>query len=248
MHQCCVFGCRNQGNHTFPKDQIVRKLWEAAIPTRDNNMYIAKKYSKICPAHFKPQDFIKYGRFSGLVNTRRILKKGIVPSIFQCTKWEDVKSKQRLERAEVGMVTLELEVEKKEVFVKEEPPCEYLVSEDASSLYDVHVAKDEDGMVTLQLDVVKKEVVVKEEPPCEDLGSEDVTSLYGNHVVKEELRPGPECLQQHGMVTLELDVVKKEVFVKKEPPSDGIEYADHVVNDELVLGPQYQQQRGQYPR
>ncbi|XP_061725836.1 uncharacterized protein LOC133531556 isoform X2 [Cydia pomonella] len=205
MHQCCVFGCRNQGNHTFPKDQIVRKLWEAAIPTRDNNMYIAKKYSKICPAHFKPQDFIKYGRFSGLVNTRRILKKGIVPSIFQCTKWEDVKSKQRLERAEVGMVTL-------------------------------------------QLDVVKKEVVVKEEPPCEDLGSEDVTSLYGNHVVKEELRPGPECLQQHGMVTLELDVVKKEVFVKKEPPSDGIEYADHVVNDELVLGPQYQQQRGQYPR
>lgn len=139
-----MFGCRNQGNHTFPKDQIVRKLWEAAIPTRDNNMYIAKKYSKICPAHFKPQDFIKYGRFSGLVNTRRILKKGIVPSIFQCTKSEDVKSKQRLERAEVGMVTLELEVEKKEVFVKEEPPCEYLVSEDASSLYDVHVAKDED--------------------------------------------------------------------------------------------------------
>ncbi|XP_063543915.1 uncharacterized protein LOC134752222 isoform X2 [Cydia strobilella] len=243
MHQCCVFGCRNEGHHGFPRDQNVRKLWEAAIPTRDNNVFIAKKTSKICAAHFKSEDFIKVGRFSGLVNTRRILKKGIVPSIFQCNKTEDVKSKQRLDRAEVGMVTLELEVVKKEVVMKEEP-CDDLVSENATSLYDVHVAEDEDGMVTLQLDVVKKEIVVKEEPPCDDSGSEGAASLYAEHVVKNEPVLGPESLQQHGNHTLELDIVKKEVVIEAPQSEEGFEYADYVVKDELVFGSECQQKRG----
>ncbi|XP_063371582.1 uncharacterized protein LOC134659808 [Cydia amplana] len=144
MHQCCVLGCRNAGHHMFPRDQHLRKLWEAVIPTR-HNVFAAKKTTKICAAHFKSEDFIQVGRFSGLVNTRRILKKGIVPSVFQCTKTTNLKSKQTPERAGAGMVTLELEVLNKEVPVTEVPPCQDLVSDHAASLYDVHVAKDEDG-------------------------------------------------------------------------------------------------------
>ncbi|XP_063632160.1 zinc finger protein 570-like isoform X1 [Cydia splendana] len=237
MHQCCVHKCRNQGNHSFPRDQKLRKLWEAVIPTRDDKVFVAKKTSKICAAHFKSDDFIKVGWFSGLVNIRRILKKGTVPSIFQCHKPEDVKSKPTLEGAGAGMVTLELEL------LKKEPVCDDLVSVNATSLYDVHVAKDDDGMVTLELEVVKKEVVVKEEPPCDDSGSEDVASLYADRVVKNEPGLGPESFQQHTSSnhTLELDIVKKEVVIEEPPSEEGFAYADYVVKDELALGPVCQQ-------
>ncbi|XP_063632162.1 zinc finger protein 436-like isoform X3 [Cydia splendana] len=202
MHQCCVHKCRNQGNHSFPRDQKLRKLWEAVIPTRDDKVFVAKKTSKICAAHFKSDDFIKVGWFSGLVNIRRILKKGTVPSIFQCHKPEDVKSKPTLEGAGAGMVTLELEVVKKEVVVKEEPPCDDSGSEDVASLYADRVVKNEPGLGpesfqqhtssnhTLELDIVKKEVVI-EEPPSEE------GFAYADYVVKDELALGPVCQQRH---------------------------------------------------
>lgn len=62
MHQCCVFGCRNVGNHSFPKETKTRKLWEAATRCKD---FQAKEHSKICSAHFKSEDFIQVGKYSG---------------------------------------------------------------------------------------------------------------------------------------------------------------------------------------
>ncbi|XP_053618348.1 uncharacterized protein LOC128679886 [Plodia interpunctella] len=96
MQQCCVFGCRNIGNHSFPKDKRIRKLWEAA--TRCKN-FRASKWSKICSDHFKPEDYVRYGLYTGLL-VNRILKKGTVPSVFTWSKTEDLKCSQRRRRAE----------------------------------------------------------------------------------------------------------------------------------------------------
>lgn len=97
MTLCCAYKCKNDGSHIFPKDPALKKQWEIAIK-RIN--FVVGTSSRLCSDHFKPGDFNKIGFFSGsfyilvytipsvinkflgLENSRKILKKGAVPSIF----------------------------------------------------------------------------------------------------------------------------------------------------------------------
>lgn len=54
MPRCVITGCNNNGNHSFPKDLELRKLWEKA--TKITN-FAATKNLRICSQHFKETDF-----------------------------------------------------------------------------------------------------------------------------------------------------------------------------------------------
>lgn len=77
MHQCCgVSGLKNEGNHSFPKDKNVRKLWEEAacgtnfITKKERKNFflsLKKKHSSICSAHFKSKDLNEVGKCSSII-------------------------------------------------------------------------------------------------------------------------------------------------------------------------------------
>lgn len=54
MPRCVVIGCNNSGNHSFPKDLRLKKLWERATKIRN---FTASENSRICSNHFKETDY-----------------------------------------------------------------------------------------------------------------------------------------------------------------------------------------------
>ncbi|KAG8182405.1 hypothetical protein JTE90_018296 [Oedothorax gibbosus] len=75
---CCVPFCSSSREtkvsfHEFPSDIARRNAWLIAI-ARDN--FRPSEYSKVCGYHFQESDFVR-------LNTRTILKKTAVPTIFK---------------------------------------------------------------------------------------------------------------------------------------------------------------------
>ncbi|XP_044070369.1 THAP domain-containing protein 2-like isoform X2 [Siniperca chuatsi] len=79
---CAAIGCSNQRNaktkergitfHRFPKDQVKRQKWTAALRRRH---FDPTQRSVVCSCHFKSEDFDMTGQ-----TTR--LKEGVIPSVF----------------------------------------------------------------------------------------------------------------------------------------------------------------------
>uniref|UniRef100_A0A147BB70 Putative transposase protein n=2 Tax=Ixodes ricinus TaxID=34613 RepID=A0A147BB70_IXORI len=84
MAYCCVPNCCSNAKkkipglsfHDIPADEELSKKWILVI-RRDNwTPNTTSNYSKVCSKHFKETDFLE-GKY-------RRLKKGVVPSVFEC--------------------------------------------------------------------------------------------------------------------------------------------------------------------
>lgn len=85
-HHCCVPHCssnsRSSGSgpvtfHTFPIDTKERKLWILSVRRANYKKLTVNKHTKICSKHFLDEDFVQ-----SQSSKRRMLKKGVVPSVF----------------------------------------------------------------------------------------------------------------------------------------------------------------------
>ncbi|XP_034236304.1 uncharacterized protein LOC117642332 [Thrips palmi] len=95
MVQCCAFDCKRSGKFYFPKDLKLKKKWEVAVK---RSGFRATRHSRLCPDHFKPDDFCeKEGFYSGV--PRIVLRNDAIPSIFSFNKVTIAKAVQRRERA-----------------------------------------------------------------------------------------------------------------------------------------------------
>ncbi|KAL1489512.1 hypothetical protein ABEB36_013469 [Hypothenemus hampei] len=65
MGRCCAYRCSNSGTHVFPKNNKLRKKW---INAWKRKTFFPTKYSRLCSNHFKQEDFVNEGSFSGLQN------------------------------------------------------------------------------------------------------------------------------------------------------------------------------------
>lgn len=54
MPRCVAIGCNNNGNHAFPKDFKMKKLWEKATKIRN---FKAIGNSRLCSKHFIETDY-----------------------------------------------------------------------------------------------------------------------------------------------------------------------------------------------
>ena len=82
---CCVPECSKRSvGHMFPKDKLLKKQWLHAIRRAK---FQPTSHTRVCSDHFRPEDFVEQSwasREAGV--TRRFLKKGVVPSVFQWTQ------------------------------------------------------------------------------------------------------------------------------------------------------------------
>ena len=85
-HHCCVPDCSSNTRfsssgaltyHAFPVDPKERKLWILSVRRADYKKLTVNKHTKVCSRHFREEDFIQ-----SQGSKRRMLKKGVVPSIF----------------------------------------------------------------------------------------------------------------------------------------------------------------------
>ena len=101
---CCVPLCQNRSVndpslsfHCFPNDRTrtdVRKTWIVAIRRDEGRNFKVTRNTKVCSAHFVPEDF-KTSAYTTLPgHSRRILLPTAVPSIFSWT--QVVESKRRI--------------------------------------------------------------------------------------------------------------------------------------------------------
>ncbi|KAL0879277.1 hypothetical protein ABMA27_003057 [Loxostege sticticalis] len=79
MPRCCVPNYVETGGHQFPRDVKLKKLWLKAIRRLK---FEPKSGARVCHKHFKESDYEKIGKYSGIENQRKILKKSAIPSIF----------------------------------------------------------------------------------------------------------------------------------------------------------------------
>ncbi|KAJ4428394.1 hypothetical protein ANN_24414 [Periplaneta americana] len=88
-HHCCVPRCNSNSRytgtvgltfHAFPIDPKERKLWILSVRRADYSKLTVNKHTKVCSKHFRNEDFIQ-----GQNSKRRMLKKGVVPSVFAWT-------------------------------------------------------------------------------------------------------------------------------------------------------------------
>ncbi|PSN55980.1 hypothetical protein C0J52_02156 [Blattella germanica] len=98
-HQCCVPHCTASSRHagvtgitfhSFPVDPKERKEWILCVRRADYKKLTVNKHTKVCSKHFKPEDFIQPQG-----TKRRLLKKGVVPSIFSWTQSNGVGSSNK---------------------------------------------------------------------------------------------------------------------------------------------------------
>ncbi|CAH2087126.1 unnamed protein product [Euphydryas editha] len=83
MPRCAATGCNNNGNHSFPKDLRIRRLWEKALKRRN---FKAKNSSRLCSEHFIESDYEGVSSSTGLPQVHRYLKKTAIPTVFAWKK------------------------------------------------------------------------------------------------------------------------------------------------------------------
>ncbi|XP_074645882.1 uncharacterized protein LOC141902141 [Tubulanus polymorphus] len=89
---CCVPLCHKAGYliekgekvtfHRFPKDENLRRQWIIKIKRDPGDNFKIKDHTFVCSRHFLPED-IEFNVY----NQRRYLRRGAVPSVFEC--WKD---------------------------------------------------------------------------------------------------------------------------------------------------------------
>lgn len=95
--KCAAYGCKSgyatntTGEtvtfHAFPADPQLRDQWIRANPRKD---FIPTQFSRMCSLHFRECDFLDVRRDSNKSRlktksekpTRRLLRRGVVPSVF----------------------------------------------------------------------------------------------------------------------------------------------------------------------
>ena len=97
VYKCAAFGCKSGSKsntddscvtfYAFPSDPQLREKWIKANPRKD---FVVTKHSRLCSLHFHSSDFVdvrtdtnksRAQQKSG-TPLRRILKNGVVPSVF----------------------------------------------------------------------------------------------------------------------------------------------------------------------
>ena len=99
---CVVEGCSSPGTVHFPKDKQLLKAWRIAINRQGDkpgSLWKPTAFSRICHSHFKEEDY-RVPEFPTDCRARRMLKKGVIPSVMMSTKKSEVKEKTRSERQE----------------------------------------------------------------------------------------------------------------------------------------------------
>lgn len=97
VYKCAAFGCKSGSKsntddscvtfYAFPSDPQLREKWIKANPRKD---FVVTKHSRLCSLHFHSSDFVDVctdtnkSRAQQKSDTalRRILKHGVVPSVF----------------------------------------------------------------------------------------------------------------------------------------------------------------------
>ena len=104
-HHCCVPDCSSNSKvsgtsgltfHAFPMDPKERKQWILSVRRADYKKLTVNKHTKVCSRHFREEDFIQ-----SQGSKRRMLKKGVVPSIFTWTN-ENQKIKDSFKKADIS--------------------------------------------------------------------------------------------------------------------------------------------------
>ena len=90
-NHCVVPGCREYGTFSFPSDPAVHLEWRIAINRMEpdgKTLWKPSPHSRVCASHFKPEDFKtpidSIAHLTGK-KPKRMLKEGVVPSIFPLT-------------------------------------------------------------------------------------------------------------------------------------------------------------------
>ncbi|KAE8742513.1 hypothetical protein FOCC_FOCC011923 [Frankliniella occidentalis] len=77
VRKCSVLHCQENSRFTFPSNKQLRKKWLVAINRPD---FEPNSQAGICEKHFNPSDFITEGAYTGVILTRKKLRRGVVPS------------------------------------------------------------------------------------------------------------------------------------------------------------------------
>ena len=87
-NHCVVPECREYGTFSFPSDPAVHLQWRIAINRMEpdgKTLWKPSLHSRVCVCHFKPEDFKtpidSIAHLTGK-KPKRMLKEGVVPSIF----------------------------------------------------------------------------------------------------------------------------------------------------------------------
>ena len=97
---CSVPLCKGFGGFHFPKDPELRKKWQIAIKrqTKKKELWQPSKYSVVCEKHFLETDFDQ-PKFLYGEKRRKLLKDGVIPSVFPFTKSDAKKTNRSVERS-----------------------------------------------------------------------------------------------------------------------------------------------------
>lgn len=81
--KCSVTACRTATGYMFPRDEIVREKWIAALKKNQavKTNWLPGKSAVVCKLHFRKEDFKVFPPWNG-TNIRNKLVKEAVPSIF----------------------------------------------------------------------------------------------------------------------------------------------------------------------
>lgn len=95
---CCVPNCTENLYRTengkkmsyfkFPDDVNLKKRWLHAIRRDEGKEYSVNQNMKICPRHFKPEDFVK-----SIGGQRIYVREGVMPSHFSWSQSSLLKRK-----------------------------------------------------------------------------------------------------------------------------------------------------------
>lgn len=168
MVKCSGFGCRSGcwdcpgigkdgekiGFHRFPIGNTdLCDKWVRANPRKN---FILSKHSKLCSLHFQPEDFIQELQDTNVSRKKkylhqkpkkRLLKDGVIPSIFPNVPVGTYRSKAKVARRSSSGATLSIgypnEVKRLESFEQASPEIE-----DISNLTLAEVEQPQGGKTT----------------------------------------------------------------------------------------------------
>ena len=106
MPSCAVPECRESPTFGFPSDPALNLQWRGAIQRLDHDkktLWKPTSSSRLCATHFKPEDFkTPFDSIAHITGkTRRMLKEGAVPSIFQTAAEQKQQRQQQRDNVSV---------------------------------------------------------------------------------------------------------------------------------------------------
>lgn len=108
MKICCAVGCAKPASHAFPRDPGLLKRWCIAINrvTDKKKLWYPSPSSRLCSAHFVPEDFAIPMIPCGDEHRKR-LRPGVVPTVFMHKSRPSKESMARDERRKLRQQRLD---------------------------------------------------------------------------------------------------------------------------------------------